>query len=269
MNQTFKSPMCQSQTLIKLASRRAFTLVELLVVISIIGILIALILPSLGASRATTKSLLCLSNQRQIYYVFGQYGNDNKLAVPYWSYFWRTLAAGNYLEHGQTYTGAANGMRYRLFRCPTDEGGTWTSDPAPKPVSMFDHPWSPSSYMMNGTMHWGTGTTNVYGVVIPKSYARFGERSINYGTHWPSLRIKSTSDLVFLMDSWTYVWGWEQPRFTRNIDSATQLDAGSNKARHAFRHPNGTANALYVDGHAAGRKHFIETGVYAFTWLYP
>jgi prepilin-type N-terminal cleavage/methylation domain-containing protein/prepilin-type processing-associated H-X9-DG protein len=50
-----------------------FSLVELLVVIAIIAVLLALMLPSLSASRANSKSLLCLANERQMYGVFNQY----------------------------------------------------------------------------------------------------------------------------------------------------------------------------------------------------
>ena len=42
-----------------------FTLIEMLVVITIVGVMIALLLPSLGAARETAKSMQCMSNQRQ------------------------------------------------------------------------------------------------------------------------------------------------------------------------------------------------------------
>ena len=45
--------------------RRAFTLVELLVVIVIIGILMALLLPAVQSAREAARRATCLSNMEQ------------------------------------------------------------------------------------------------------------------------------------------------------------------------------------------------------------
>jgi len=57
-------------------SPRAFTLVELLIVLAIIAVLAALLLPALARGKAAAKSAACKSNLRQLGMALNMYVND-------------------------------------------------------------------------------------------------------------------------------------------------------------------------------------------------
>ena len=62
--------------------RQAFTLVELLVVIAVVGVLVSVLLPSLQAARETTRRVQCLVNQRGIFHSAAYYAGDSKSYLP-------------------------------------------------------------------------------------------------------------------------------------------------------------------------------------------
>jgi len=71
---------------------QAFTLVELLVVISIVAVLIAILLPALTKVRAAAIKVQCLSNVRQIVLGYRSYALEWKDRIPFYRHSWTHCA---------------------------------------------------------------------------------------------------------------------------------------------------------------------------------
>src|SRR4051794_38508351 len=108
--------------------RKAFTLVELLVVIGIIALLISILLPSLQRARAASESTVCASNLQQMGVGIQLYIAHNKGKLPLvWQRSWAAPVVPGFPEDGRGWT--VFGLLYdpkgsikipmSKFRCPS------------------------------------------------------------------------------------------------------------------------------------------------------
>jgi prepilin-type N-terminal cleavage/methylation domain-containing protein/prepilin-type processing-associated H-X9-DG protein len=123
-----------------------FTLTELLVVIAIIAILAALFLPGFGRAKAQAKTVVCLSNQKQLSLAWLLYIEDNKQSLPPntgymgpWTpggpswvlgwlennpdFDWPDNTNVVYLQNGLLSPYLASTVP--LWRCPSDPSSSW------------------------------------------------------------------------------------------------------------------------------------------------
>lgn len=105
----------------------AFTLIELLTVISIIAVLAGILMPAIGMVRDAAKSISCRNNLRQLVMAAVTYANDNEASLPPVNLdslaptggntYWPSLLvnAGVVDQKAVTY----GDIRAGIFRCPT------------------------------------------------------------------------------------------------------------------------------------------------------
>jgi len=138
--------------------RTAFTLVELLVVISIIALLAALLMPALSSAREKTHRLGCMNNLRILAVAAHQCAADNNDVLPYsnwssvstygpgWAYDaaqCKNIASGalTNLTTGAIWPFLKN---YKAYRCP--------KDPVNRLPANASGQWKLTSYIMNGAV---------------------------------------------------------------------------------------------------------------------
>jgi prepilin-type processing-associated H-X9-DG protein/prepilin-type N-terminal cleavage/methylation domain-containing protein len=231
--------------------RRAFSLVELLVVTGIIAILIGILLPVISKARASAVSLTCLSNLRQMAVAATGYAGDSGGSFPIaYAYAWDATTTTVYAwdlttidEAGQP-TRVVPGLLWRsndpsrIQQCPSFDGdanwgvdpytgynyntsyvghGQFESIPAPAKVSSIRQP---STTALFGDGEWGGGANKFMRAPFP-SDGDAGFIGRYAGTQ--GFRHRGRTNVAFC-DGHAESLG---DRFTDNTDGAANVSDGT------------------------------------------
>ena len=120
-------------------SKRAFTLVELLVAIAVIGVLAALLVPALERAREAARTAACASNLRQLAAAALSYAGENRGQFPWgmrvengemacWDF---TVGADGAARPGLLWKHVPGAGAGQVLQCPSFLGGNanWRGDP--------------------------------------------------------------------------------------------------------------------------------------------
>jgi len=250
-------------------SSRAFTLVELLVVIAIITILIAVLLPVLSRVRQQAQQTVCAANLHQLGHAMamytGQYGYFPGCFVV-------VKPAGNLADCLPVRLRKILRGNQRVFYCPAQDARCqWLSD-APgsvmlaqdfhvqfgyefgerlivdgDPPTLGGKPPNGSfrSYGCNlGGSYGGPGVALGRGMGLDVFY-QDGTRSPNFTNRRPT-SVKSASEFIIMADASSDGWSDGVIRPDNSTPFNTSVGVLSNAIGNVHR---GGANVLFCDGH--------------------
>lgn len=193
--------------------RSAFTLIELLTVIAIIGILAAIIIPVVSSVRQKARKAQCSANLRQVAAAYMAYMTDNKNRLPNnrWNLAGVPTPAYNvgYINLGTSrYMGApANDAHVPAEVSPLALGSSFTT--------AYAHTRYPGLY--RSTSYWPN--PHVWNATLLMTSIRTKDANNVTSTHTlepsraPMLGVVDDEFLITSGSGGVYLWSWAPDRF--------------------------------------------------------
>ena len=218
---------------------RAFTLVELLVVIGIIALLVSILLPAASKAFENSNRVACASNFRQVGAAITMYLNDNKGSLPVPpgvtadasdAFWWQPARIADIGRYTMGPYLRLTPTSLKILRCPTDEQAA-TRQTAGK---------YPFTFVFNDNLA-GIGLNSVKKIGQVKNSS---DKIFVYEENGPTIN-DGNGHLWDVHGSWGNIsmLGLRHDRANRK----QYPDASS--ATTGITNPDGRANALFVDGH--------------------
>lgn len=219
---------------IRMTSAAAFTLVELLTVIAILGVLVGIVIPVVGKVRENGRQAVCASNLRQIMGATLLYSQDNNGALPLVVGPASLGEARRWAPQIQPYLNPSAAARsvdpMSVFKCPGD-------DVVRTSAASADSTWC--SYGLNIRVHVAGNVNNT----AQKRFAAIVNpaRTILYGDVWylANTVFQSHSLLSFMGDfhgggrGSNYVFADGHIAFMTQAE-ATVLDPQTGREAHLY-----------------------------------
>ena len=230
-----------------LVMRRAFTLIELLVGSAIIALLLAIMLPSLGAARQRAQAVVCASNHRQLAAAAFNYTNANQESFPLardstadWDFAVATDDTGNAVRvPGILWQsgGGGAGTAMRIQQCPSYAGRSATLT---DPFTGYNYN---TTYIGKGVGETVQRPARVAELKHPSSTALFGDGGYYGGVTDKFMRAPEP--------------------FPQSPDSLTSLARAA--GTQAYRHRGAATNVAFADGHAESHTDRFTAGITIIT----